>query len=94
MWLLDYAAEVESDLSVLHRVDDPMSLDSPRYFRLATRLHHYEGAVRHALLRDHPPQQQAAPAPGQPAPQTLSGHTLAAMTDGPEALPGIEYAGG
>lgn len=93
MWLLDYPAEVESDLSRFHRVEDPMAMDSPRYFRLAPLLVHYDGALRAALVADQASQHPAGGA-GAGQAVTLSGPTLAAMTDGPEALPGIEFAGG
>lgn len=45
-----YAADVESDLSVFHRVDDPSAMDGPRYFRYAVRLPFYEGAMRIVAL--------------------------------------------
>lgn len=51
-WIADYEPEVASDLSALHRIDDPMSMDCARYFRLAELLPAYEGAVRMAALRD------------------------------------------
>lgn len=45
MWTLDYEADIESDLSAFHRVDDPMALDGPRYFSLALRLTAYSGVM-------------------------------------------------
>lgn len=90
-------------MSVFHRVDDPMQLDSPRYFRLAERLVHYDGALRHALAAEL--ERRSPPAPVQPGaapaaavtPTNLSGAALAAMTDHQSQggnFPGIEYSGG
>jgi hypothetical protein len=45
-WVLDYLDDIESDLSAVHRVDDIHTLTSERFFRLANRLVHYQGAVR------------------------------------------------
>lgn len=49
MWVLDHLEDVESDLSVFHRVDNFRSLPSVRFYALASRLVHYDGAVRHVL---------------------------------------------
>lgn len=43
--------DVESDLSRFHRIDDMYAMASPRFFRFANRLVHYEGAVRAAMIR-------------------------------------------
>lgn len=45
-WVLDYEEDIESDLSVFHRVDDPMTLSGPSYFARAERLPAYEGVMR------------------------------------------------
>jgi len=45
MWVLDHAADIESDLSVFHRVDDPASLPGPKFFSLALRLGAYQGVI-------------------------------------------------
>lgn len=54
MWTLDYEADIASDLSAFHRVDDPMTIDGPRYFSLAPRLAAYSGvlAARVAKMRE------------------------------------------
>jgi hypothetical protein len=49
MWILDLLDDVESDFSVFHGIEDPMSMEAPRFFRLAERLVHYDGAVRHSM---------------------------------------------
>jgi hypothetical protein len=43
-----YLDDIESDLSALHRIepDDVDSLSAHRFFQLAMRLMHYQGAVR------------------------------------------------
>jgi hypothetical protein len=57
-WIWLYLEDVESDLSALHRVepDDVDSLSAHRFFSLALRLMHYQGAVRGRMEfeRDNP----------------------------------------
>lgn len=45
MWTIDYEADIASDLSAFHRIDDPMQIDGPRYFSLAIRLAAYAGVL-------------------------------------------------
>lgn len=45
MWTTVHEADIESDLSAFHRIDDPMTLDGPRYFLLACRLAAYMGVI-------------------------------------------------
>ena len=54
MWTLDYEADIASDLSAFHRIDDPMTIDGPRFFSLAARLTAYSGvmAARAHKLRE------------------------------------------
>lgn len=54
MWTVDYEADIASDLSAFHRIDDPMTIDGPRYFSLAPRLAAYSGVIqaRAAALRE------------------------------------------
>jgi hypothetical protein len=75
---------------VFHRVDDFRVLGSVRFYSLAARLPHYDGAVRHVLTAvvEREPQR-----PALHAVPDISGSALAAMTDTP-GFPGIEYAGG
>jgi hypothetical protein len=44
--MLDYLDDIASDLSAFHRIDDPSTLDGPRYFRLAWRLAAYQGVMQ------------------------------------------------
>lgn len=46
MDVLNYLDDIESDLSAFHRVDDYLDMDCLKFFRLAFRLVHYQGAVR------------------------------------------------
>jgi hypothetical protein len=69
--------DIESDLSVFHRIDDPYSLDGPRYFRYAWRLAAYQGVMQarvNAQQQDSEPQQRpfeyGAPAGGDINPGT------------------------
>lgn len=54
MWTVDHLADIESDFAVFHRVDDPLSLSGPEFFRKAYRLGAYSGvmAARIAALKD------------------------------------------
>lgn len=54
MWVVDHLADVESDFAVFHRVDDPLSLAGPEFFRKACRLSAYSGvlAARVAAAQD------------------------------------------
>lgn len=45
MWTIDYEDDIASDLAAFHRVDDPMTIDGPRYFMLAVRLAAYTGVL-------------------------------------------------
>jgi len=80
---------------VFHRVDDPMSLPSSRYFQFAERLKFYDGAVRAALLTEaHPP--LVEPGAGEEvasAPVIDDVSLIAELSDHP-GFPGIEYVTG
>ena len=53
MWIVEEEAEadVASDLSAFHRIDDVDAIDGPRYFSLAQRLTAYAG-VRAAVVAE------------------------------------------
>jgi hypothetical protein len=51
MWTVDHEADIASDLSAFHRIDDPMTLPGPRYFELAVRLFAYRGVLRERALK-------------------------------------------
>lgn len=65
-WVTDFEDDIESDLSAFHRVDDPMRLDGPRYFMLATRLAAYTGVVAARMYKLRQDQEGGAPS-GAPA---------------------------
>jgi hypothetical protein len=67
-WVIEYVKDVESDLSVFHRVDDVDQITIARYLDLAPRLGAYEGALRRRL---------AAPV-SSPGVETVRGVPLAA----------------
>lgn len=56
--MLEYLDDVRSDFSVFHRIDTIEDLPARRFFSLARRLPHYEGAMRHIAMaearRDEP----------------------------------------
>lgn len=53
MWIVEEEAEADiaSDLSAFHRIDDVEKIDGPRYFSLAQRLTAYQG-VRGAIVAE------------------------------------------
>jgi hypothetical protein len=73
-WVTEYVQDIESDLSVFHRVDDVDQLTIPRYLMLAPRLSAYDGALR-AKLRNQPAQRPPAEMRGVPLAADGSGDT-------------------
>ena len=74
MWLPAHLADIESDMSAVHRVDDIYSMPAPKFFSLAWRLPHYQGVMRDrviALQREQEDTQPGSPAPaaGRPVPR-------------------------
>lgn len=59
MWTLDYEADIESDLSAFHRIDDPMTIPGPRYFMLALRLPAYAGVMAARVEKIHQDEREA-----------------------------------
>lgn len=63
--MLDHLADLESDFSVFHRVDDMYALSAPEFFRKGLRLRFYPGALQHRVRQvlrqreDAEPQEQA-----------------------------------
>lgn len=89
-WTLDLAAEIESDMSAIHRIDDVAALDASRYYRLAELLPSYDGAVRRrfeVILRESEPVITATP------PRPAGGIRALAAKSGTGRFPGIEYRG-
>lgn len=52
MWIVDYLDDIESDLSVFHRIDDIWSMPGPRFFRLVWRLAAYQGVMQARALAE------------------------------------------
>lgn len=71
MWTQDYEDDIASDLSAFHRVDDPMSIDGPRYFLLAARLPAYAGVMAARVEKLRQDEREAGRAPHSAA-QTRS----------------------
>lgn len=72
--MLHYLPDLESDMSVFHRIDDMYSMPAPRFFRLAYRIAAYDGmlARRIEAAREREKQAQSRPAapPGARRTQT------------------------
>lgn len=95
---MDYEREVDSDLSVFHRIDNPDALSGSRYFRLAEFLPSYGGAVAHSMTRDLVETQsreveEVALPEVSPSIKDDVAH-LAAKSQNSQGFPGIEYTGG
>jgi len=62
MWVVDHLEDLESDLSVFHRIDNLHTLDGPRFFRLALRVFAYDGVMAARLAAQT--EDTDTPAPG------------------------------
>lgn len=45
MWVLDHLPDIESDMSVFHRVANIYDMDGPTFFSRAYRLGAYQGVI-------------------------------------------------
>lgn len=72
MWTLDYEADIASDLSAFHRIDDPMAIDGPRYFSLAPRLSAYSGVMAARVAKIQADEREAGSGAHSAAPGTPS----------------------
>jgi hypothetical protein len=45
IWVLDHLADLRSDFSVFHRIDDIESMGSVRFFQMAYRITAYSGVM-------------------------------------------------
>ena len=61
-WIPRYLDEIESDMSVFHRVDDIWSMPARKFFPLARRLHSYQGAMRERVLAEQREREGGPPA--------------------------------
>jgi hypothetical protein len=71
-WITEHEADIESDLSAFHRVDDPMTLDGPRYFRLVMRLTAYAGVLAARAYAESEEARNAANGAHSAAPTTYA----------------------
>jgi len=81
IWCLDFMADIESDLSVFHRVEDIESLDGPRFFRLAHRLPAYGGVMAARVAESEQGGRQGVTG-GRPTEVPVSALTLPTNTPG------------
>ncbi len=72
MWTIDHEADIASDLSAFHRIDDPLSVDGPRYFSLANRLTAYTGVMGAIAAERARQEQEGASAPSSASQGTSS----------------------
>lgn len=78
MWIIEEEAEADiaSDLSAFHRVDDVEKIDGPRYFSLAQRLSAYSG-VRGAVVAERARREQD----GDTAPRSVTQQKRQTISD-------------
>lgn len=85
VWTLEYEDDIASDLSAFHRVDDPMTLDGPRYFSLAARLPAYAGILQARVVAEEREREKREGGPearssiGGSSPQAVSDSAALAM---------------
>lgn len=96
-WVTDHLADLESDLSVLHRVDDMWSMPGAKFLRLAKRTVAYRGVMqaRAQALMDADAQ-EATPAATTPVARSQPGvveidATPAAVASRPELAGLIDW---
>lgn len=53
MWVLDHLPDIESDMSVFHRVDNIYLLDGPMFFSRVFRLGAYQGVISALAAEEH-----------------------------------------
>jgi hypothetical protein len=72
-WVRRHLADIESDMSALHRVDDIRPMKPTRFFALAWRLPYYAGVMQARAMAarqdDAPPGRQPARAVAPRTPQ-------------------------
>lgn len=51
-WVLDHWCDLEADFLRFYRIEDMLSLDGPRFFRLAIRVMYYEGVMHKIVAAD------------------------------------------
>lgn len=88
--MLDCRVEIESDFSVFHRVDDPMSLPSSRFFEFAELLPAYNGATAISLRALIQRQEVAGP----PVPVVRPGEQLLPTVDDVDVLEELTHKHG
>lgn len=66
MWVLDYLDDIDSDMSVFHRVDDAhTTLPAAVYFARAERLPAYRGVMRARVLDEQQRGNGTSASPGR-----------------------------
>lgn len=81
MWTLDYEADIESDLSAFHRIDDPATMTGPRYFSLAPRLSAYSGVIAARAAKLHEEERESGRGAHSAAPTRSTPDRPARVTD-------------
>jgi len=82
--VIDHLADLESDFSRFHRIDDIYALDGPRFMRLAWRIGVYEGVIG-MRLRDQA-EAERPPDPVRRAPATAPNRARTTGADSTKPL--------
>lgn len=80
-----YLADIESDMSVFHRIDDPRAMPAQRFIDLAMRLPAYTGVMRRLLEREVI-EEQDEPMSNAPRPQGQGGEARHVSSDNLDTL--------
>lgn len=86
-WVLDHLADLESDFSAIHRVDDMYALDTATFFSRVYRMSAYQGVIRMRVEAEQERQERRA----QRRPATAA-RPPAAPVAGPGSAPTPEGA--
>lgn len=92
-WVADHLADLESDFSVFHRVDDIYAMDGPRFLRFAWRIAAYDGMITRHIESQREPAPVPAPAAAAPA-RSVPAPSRAPSTPGATTVPLAQMAMG
>lgn len=80
LWTVDHLEDVESDMSVFHRVNDIYTMQGPRFFDYVLRLGAYMGVVQARIAKEKEDDKGPDYTPGTTSqPSTVDESTALAM---------------
>lgn len=94
-WVRDHLADLESDFSRFHRVDDIYAMDGARFMRLAWRIAAYDGMMsRRIEAQNHKPPTPSAGKGGKPGPRRSAERAVVSTkaTQGAQVVPAAAFS--